>query len=132
MAGCNKGQNLDETEQESLEGDLHQPFECNEVSVKTEKPEATPEPFMLYILAFHDMMTQTAPRPMLSIENFSKDDKANHFYTCLESYLKFMFVLNTLGPAAYCLYYIYHSVGKIQFQPVIHGPNEVWEIYNKF
>ena len=117
--------------QESLESDLHQPFECNEVSVKTEKPEATPEPFMSYILAFHDMMTQTAPQPMFSIENFRKDDKANHFYTGLESYLKFMFVLNTLGPAAYCLDYICHSVGKIQFQPVIHGPNEVWEIYNK-
>ena len=50
---------------------------------------------------------------MFSVDNFVKDDKAIHFYTGLESYLKFMFVLNTLGPAAYCLNYIYHSVENI-------------------
>ena len=58
-ARYNKRQNLDETVQESLEGDLHQTFECNEVRVKTEKPEATPEPFMPYILAFHMMTDST-------------------------------------------------------------------------
>ena len=109
----NKRQKLDETVQESLESDLQQPFECNEVIVETEQPEATPEPFVPYVQTFHEMMTQTAPQPMFSIENFSKDDKAIHFYTGLESYLKFMFVLNTLGPAAYSLNYIYHSVEKI-------------------
>ena len=59
-AGYNKRQKLDETVQESLESDLDQPFECNEVIVETEQPEATPEPFVSCVPAFHDMMTQSA------------------------------------------------------------------------
>ena len=47
--------------QESLESDLHQSFECNEVIVETKQPEATLEPFVPYVPAFHDMKTQTAP-----------------------------------------------------------------------
>ncbi|XP_053390474.1 uncharacterized protein LOC123549725 [Mercenaria mercenaria] len=53
-----------------------------------------------------DMETQTPKCPMYSICNFEKDDQAVHFY----SGLKFFFVLNTLGPAAYCLNYAYNSV----------------------
>ena len=122
-ARYNKGQKLDETVKESLESDLHQPFECNEVIVENEQPDATPEPLVPYFPTFHAMTTQTAPQPMFSIENFSKDDKAIHFYTGLESYLKFMFVLNTLGPAAYSLNEIYHSVEKkIQFQTSYSWP----------
>ena len=129
-ARYNKRQKLDETVQESLESDLHQPFKCNEVIVETEQPKATPEPLVPYFPTVHDMTTQTAPQPMFSIENFSKDDKAIQFYTGLESYLKFKFVLNTLGPAAYSLNYIYHSVEKkFSSKPVIHGPNEAEEIY---
>ena len=82
-ARYNKRQKLDETVQESLESDLHQPFECNEVIVETEQPEATPEPFVPYVPAFQDMTTQKAPQPMFSIENFSKDDKAIHFLQAL-------------------------------------------------
>ena len=59
-ARYNKRQKLDETVQESLESDLQQPFECNEVIVENEQPEAIPEPFVPYVPAFHDMMTQSA------------------------------------------------------------------------
>ena len=112
-ARCSKRQKFNKTVQESLEDELHQPVECSEVTVETEPPEFTAETFTQYVPAFHEIMTQTAPQPMFSVENLMKDDKAIHFYTGLESYLKFMFVLNTLGPVAYCLNYIYHSVGNI-------------------
>ena len=46
----------------------------------------------------------SAPNAHLRIENF-KDDKAIHHYTGLESYAKFSFVLQTLGPAAKHLNY---------------------------
>ena len=36
-----------------------------------------------------------------------------HFYTGLENLTKFYFVLNTLGPAAFCLNYVYHNVVSI-------------------
>ena len=62
----NKRQKLDETVQESLESDLDQPFECNEVIVEAEQPEATPEPFVPYVPAFHDMMTQSAYQKIIS------------------------------------------------------------------
>ena len=112
-ARCSKRQKLEETAQENLEADFLQPVECSEVIVETEQSEFTAERIDEYIPVFHDMMTQTTPLPMFSVDNFVKDDKAIHFYTGLESYLKFMFVLNTLGPAAYCLNYIYHSVENI-------------------
>ena len=77
-----------------MEDELHQPVECSEVTVETEPPEFTAETFTQYVQAFHEMMTETAPQPMFSVENFMKYDKAIHFYTGLESYLKFMFVLS--------------------------------------
>ena len=65
-ARCNNRQKLDETVQESLEGDLHQPFQCNEVTVETEQSETTPEPFMLYIPAFHDDVTDSTTAYVLN------------------------------------------------------------------
>ena len=60
-----------------------------------------------------DVETQTLKLPPFCIHNFEHDSAAVHFYTGLEDYLNFFFVLNTLGPAAYCLNYIYHSVVSI-------------------
>ena len=50
---------------------------------------------------------------MLSLQNIRHDDKAVHFYTGLESYTKLMFVLSTLGSAAYCLNYMYHNIVNV-------------------
>lgn len=57
-----------------------------------------------------DFAAQTPAQPIFSIDNFRTDDEAIHFYTGLEHYAKFLFVLRTLGPAAYNLNYIYHQV----------------------
>lgn len=43
----------------------------------------------------------------LTVELYMNDFKAIHFYSGLESYEKFCFVLNTLGPAAYELNHVY-------------------------
>lgn len=56
--------------------------------------------------------TQTPPVPMFYVYNFAKDDSVIHFHTGLESYLKFLFVLRSLGPAAYCLRYISFQIHK--------------------
>ncbi|XP_062578650.1 uncharacterized protein LOC134240580 [Saccostrea cucullata] len=57
--------------------------------------------------------TQTPTFPPMCIDNFEKDDAGIHFYTGLETISKFYFVLRTLGPAAYCLNYVYHQVTNI-------------------
>ena len=41
---------------------------------------------------------------------------AMHFYTGLESYAKFVFVLNTLEPAVYCLRYIYFQIDSVSVE----------------
>lgn len=43
--------------------------------------------------------------PPMSVEKFAHNDGAIHKFTGLETYLKFLFVLGTLGPAAYQLQY---------------------------
>ena len=93
---------------------MTQSVECVEVTVDTVEPDFFAEPYIPPAPEFHDIMT--VPQPMYSIEKFNNDDKAIHFYTGLESKSKFMFVLNTLGPAAYCLNHIYHSVEIFQYQ----------------
>lgn len=65
------------------------------------------------ICTFVDAEVQTPKLPAFSVHNFEHDPAAVHFYTGLENYLKFCFVLNTLGPAAYHLNYIYHSVVSV-------------------
>ena len=62
------------------------------------------------------MMTQTPVLPMFSVGNFASDNMAMHFYTGLESYAKFVFVLNTLGPAVYCLRYIYFQIDSVSVE----------------
>ena len=49
----------------------------------------------------------------MSINNFHKDDTGVNFYTGLETITKCFFVFSTLGPAAYCLNYVYHKVTNI-------------------
>ncbi|XP_041360664.1 uncharacterized protein LOC121376926 isoform X1 [Gigantopelta aegis] len=61
-----------------------------------------------------DCSTQTCTeKQKFDITDFITDDKAIHFYTGLECYVKFIFVLKSLGPAAFCLKYIYHNVLNI-------------------
>ncbi|CAC5394347.1 unnamed protein product [Mytilus coruscus] len=61
-----------------------------------------PQPTAELMLSYTDGITQTPSMPMFSAEDFANDDTAMHFYTGLESYTKFLFVLTTLGPAAHC------------------------------
>ncbi|XP_062583805.1 uncharacterized protein LOC134245540 [Saccostrea cucullata] len=63
-----------------------------------------------YSPEFREMQTQTQSQPLFSVDHFEKDDAAIHFYTGLETYSKFMYVLHSLGPAAYCLNYIFFRV----------------------
>lgn len=68
------------------------------------------------MLQSRNMGIQTDPtqsKPAYDVENFCDDNKCIHFYTGLESYIKLMFVLNSLGPAAYSLNYIYHKVESV-------------------
>ena len=48
-----------------------------------------------------------------SVENFRDDAVGMNKFTGLESFSKFLLVLNTLGPAAYCLNYVYHTVKNV-------------------
>ena len=57
--------------------------------------------------------TQTPIQRKYSLEDFRDDDAGLHFYTGLENIMKFYFVLHTLGPAAFCLNYVYHNVVNI-------------------
>ena len=60
-----------------------------------------------------DACMQTPKVAAYSIHNFENDSAAVHFYTGLETYMKFFLVLNTLGPAAFQLNYVYHSVSNV-------------------
>ena len=57
--------------------------------------------------------TQTPKLPTFSLDNFVGDDAGIHYYAGLEEYSKLIFVLQTLGPAAYCLQYAYYQVTNI-------------------
>ncbi|XP_014675613.1 PREDICTED: uncharacterized protein LOC106815637 [Priapulus caudatus] len=52
-----------------------------------------------------DVATQSTESCSYSARKFLFDDKGMQFYTGLDSYKKIELVLNTLGPAAYSLYY---------------------------
>ena len=60
--------------------------------------------------SFSSTVTQTMKQAVFGVENFYNDNAGIHFYTGLETIVKFFFVLQTLGPAAYCLNYAYHNV----------------------
>lgn len=54
---------------------------------------------------FIDAATQSDHPRLYTAKHFALDDEGIHFYTGLEHYGKFRFVLDTLGPAAYDLIY---------------------------
>lgn len=60
-----------------------------------------------------ETQTPADVKPVFSVFNFQNDSAGIHFYTGLENYVKFCFVLNTLGPAAFCLNYVYHTVVNV-------------------
>jgi Helix-turn-helix of DDE superfamily endonuclease len=61
-------------------------------------------------VSVQDRSTQSMLFAAMSHHNFVNDDKGIHLFTGLESYKKFVFVFNTLGPAAHKLTYFYGSV----------------------
>jgi hypothetical protein len=60
--------------------------------------------------------TQTDSGSGFSVNKFMFDDKGIHFYTGVETFNRFQFVLRTLGPAAYQLNYRYHYVQNISVE----------------
>lgn len=72
--------------------------------VETQDKEVAPEP-ATPASSFAACQTQTPEWPPICIERFQDRDDAIHYYTGLESYGKFKYVLATLGPAAYELEY---------------------------
>lgn len=57
--------------------------------------------------------TQTLDSPPFTVERFVEDDDGIHYYTGLENYQKFQFVLSTLGNAAYNLKYRWKGCKKL-------------------
>lgn len=64
-------------------------------------------------LTYCNTGVQTEQRPPFCVENFMSDDEGVHYYTGLENYSKFMYVLASLGPAAYHLNYYTHRCDKL-------------------
>lgn len=59
------------------------------------------------VVPISNVSVQTENKPIFSLSNFSRDSDMVHFYTGLECYEKVICVLNSLGPAAYHLNYMY-------------------------
>ncbi|XP_052227343.1 uncharacterized protein LOC127842053 [Dreissena polymorpha] len=98
----------------NLERTFSEPVDCVEEVIEQELFTATP--YFEEEISLTNAMTQTTETPMFSVEKFASNNELIHFYTGLESYSKFMFVLNSLGPAAYYLRYIYFQVSGISIQ----------------
>ena len=98
--------------EETFQSDLDQREEVIYTAERIEDCDAT----ALLEPEYVNAVTQTPPIAMFSVENFSNDDTAMHFYTGLESYAKFLFVLRTLGAAAYNLRYIYFQVDSVSVE----------------
>ena len=79
----------------------------NEVTIEADngEPIQPPEQEEPVIPVAVSRPTQTPHDPPMSIDRFTHNDEAVHHLTGLESYDKFVFVLSTLGPAAYNLNY---------------------------
>ena len=106
----------EETVAQLLEQEIHVPVDVSEVTVESRETSTVYDFSAEPVFMPRDFSTQTEPKPMYSLQNFKSNDKAIHFYTGLESYVKVMFVLSTLGPAAYCLNYIYHNIVTISVE----------------
>ena len=63
-----------------------------------------------------DSSTQSGDMPLFSVRKFINDPEAMHFYTGLDNYENFIFVLHTLGPAAYDLMYFDGSTPNLSIE----------------
>lgn len=68
------------------------------------------------IISTRDCGTDAVRFPLFSATLFICDNKPIHFYTGLECYEKFQFVLQTLGLAAYSLNYKYGAIHHISIE----------------
>lgn len=82
-----------------------------DTSVVIDHTEETVEPAEMKVTC--ESGTQTRTSPPLCVDNFIGDAEGIHFYTGLENYSKFQFVLTTLGPAAFELVYMYGQVYQL-------------------
>lgn len=100
-----------------------------EIVIETEGLPASDDtfcesPLKVAKTSISDSSTQTAGsylmeafnQPFFSICHFVDEPNTIHFYTGLESYDKFTFVLQTLGPAVYHLNYIYSNVTQLSVE----------------
>lgn len=77
--------------------------ECVETIGANESTENVESPILT---TYVTVASQTKALPRFSIQNFIDDPAAVHYYTGLESYEQFYFVLSTLGPAAISVWWI--------------------------
>lgn len=112
----NKKAKFDESCRKSLEKTFESDLDNSDEIIYTAERIEDSSPSTIYTPVYKNGMSQTPLRPMFSVDNFLNDDTGMHFYTGLESYTKFMFVLRTLGPAAYCLKYIYFQVDSVSVE----------------
>ncbi|XP_052069880.1 uncharacterized protein LOC127708789 [Mytilus californianus] len=131
----NKRTKLDEYCSRNLE----ESFDCKvgfpeEVIHSADRIYDCPPPTAELMLSFTDGITQTPSMPIFSAENFEMKtrDTAMHFYTGLELYTKFLFVLTTLGPTAHCLRYIYFQIDRVSFEnQFFYDFDEIDALYNQ-
>ena len=64
-------------------------------------------------VATKNMFSQTPHAPSFDLSRFQHDDKMIHFYTGLQNFTTVLFVLSTLGPAAYQLNYMYGATPEM-------------------
>ena len=91
-----------------------------EVEVDVENAQPTPQVNQQPVLPSHPTTastpTQTGGGLRLSVKHFINDPEGMMTFTGLENYDKFKYVLQTLGPAAYCLNYYYSQVVAIDVE----------------
>ena len=73
----------------------------------------TSQTYQSGIISTRDCGSDPVATPMFTARAFRGDNDAIHFYTGLETFDKFEFVLSTLGPAAHCLTYMYGAIHQI-------------------
>ena len=81
---------FDETCKDELEASCV--TDCQEETVHSEQHDDTSECESYTLPVSKDTFTQTDKQPMFSVENFEKDDEAVHYYTGLETYIKFIII----------------------------------------
>ena len=85
-----------------------EPIEAPDASSPTNEAYSQTE-----IVTRNEVSSQTANKPLYSLDAFASDNAAIHFYTGLENYLKVCFVLSTLGSAQNHLTYMYGNIKNI-------------------